>query len=479
MQEPAAGTRVPSLGGVCASAIPPAGTVVDAHRMGRCLRAALEGFAQDVAPTRIKPNFVVVMTDDQNLPSLQHMPSVLEHLASRGVTFSHAFASTPVCSPTRASLLTARYPHRHGITSNDDAAAAFGATPTIANWLGDVGYRTGLIGKYLNMTYRIGSTVPAGWDEWYALLEEGAQGHGGNGFYDYAINDDGTVIQHGDRPEEYSTDVLAERVVKFIRSNADRPFFVVFTPYAPHAPAVPAPRHEFAFYGIAPWRPPNWHEPDVSTKPTWVKFMKASNPSAATGDELRRKQLACLQAVDEAVARISQTLEALGITDNTIVVFTSDHGIHWGEHWWVDKFSAYEESLRIPLLVRYPVANPEPAQRDGLVLSLDLAPTFAELAGAQVPPDVDGRSLVDQLAGVGTGPRRLLHPQLGRVHRAALARRPHRALEVRRPRGQRRHRRGAVRSAAGPYELVNLALDPAYADTLATLRQRATELAAP
>jgi arylsulfatase A-like enzyme len=471
------GAPLPRLGVPCANAIGGPGSAVDAEHAGRCLRATLEAIAHRIAPAPLPPNVIIVETDDQNVASLAQMPNVLRLVGERGVTFENAFVTTPVCSPSRASMLTGRYPRHHGITNNFNAAARFGSSDGIARWFADAGYHTGLIGKFMNMTRLLGTTVPPNWHEWIALLEEGLDGNG-SGFYDYALNVNGTLVSRGSRPDDYSTDVLAARAVGFVRANARRPFLLVFTPFAPHIPSIPAPRHELHFLFLPAWRPPNWREADVSLKPTWVKFMKAHPAPVDSIDAHRADQLRTLQAVDEAVAAIDATLEDLGIADNTILLFTSDHGYHWGEHWWYAKFSAYEESLRVPLLVRYPRLWPERATRSELALNIDLAPTLAELAGVQAPPDIDGQSLVPLLAGVSGG-----RPDFLIESGASFIIPPWSGVRT------ERWKYVLLEASQGvteelydleqdPYELQNLAFDSAHAGTLDALRVRLAELTA-
>ncbi|MEW6270962.1 MAG: sulfatase [Thermodesulfobacteriota bacterium] len=469
-------TALPRLGGACAGAIGAPGSAVDAERAGRCLRAALEGIAQSVAPAPLPPNVVLIVTDDQNLASLAHMPKVRVELADRGVTFANAFVTTPVCSPSRASILTGLQARHHGVTDNFDAATRFGSSDNVARWFREAGYRTGLVGKFLNMTFVIGTTVPPHWDEWVALLEEGSGD--GDGFYDYALNDNGRLVSHGSAAADYSTDVLADRAADFVRANARRPFFLVFTPYAPHPPAASAPRHERYFLLLDPWRPPNWRPSDVSSKPRWVQFMKsAAQPPDAT-DLLRAAQLRTLQAVDDAVEALAKRLEGLGLTDNTIVVFTSDNGYHWGEQWWPSKFAPYEESLRVPLIVRFPRLRPQPATAPELALNIDLAPTLADLAGVALPAQVDGESLAAVVAG-GSGGRADFLIQSGgafivpewvgvRSERWKYA-----LLDA-----QRGITEELYDLEQDPYELQNLAVDAAHAATLDAMRARLAELTA-
>lgn len=466
-------TFLPTLGAPCAMATAPEAGPIDGARVARCVRAAIERLGTEMTTGVLRPNVVLVMTDDQNLASAASMERV-DRLRARAVDFQNAFATTPVCAPSRASLLTGRYAHHHGVISNFLAAQTFDASSTLATWLSDAGYATALVGKYMNYAVNL-EAVPPGWDEWQALIGEES---GGNGYTDYRIDENGVLVQHGPSPADYSTDLLVGRSLNFMRDNAGRPFFLLFTPFAPHLPAIPAQRHEGSLSNIEPWRPPNWHEPDVSAKPTWVKFMKNYvTPAFTTAvDATRIAQLETLLAVDEAVGRIEDTLETLGLTDNTVLIFTSDHGYHWGEHWWDSKFTPYEESLRVPLVVSYPVLAPEPATRDELVLNIDLAPTIAALAGAAVPAGRDGQSLAALLSEPGTSRADFLIKNWGGVIVS-----PFEGVRGERFKYIKTLVTGGVTEelydlSVDPHELSNLASDPGYAATLDALRQRLVEL---
>ena len=468
------GVVVPSLGAPCAASATPVAGAIDGKRMARCARAGVERLL--AAMTRpVTPNVVVVMTDDQNLASIAWMNRV-QSWRSRSIDFTRAYVSTPVCAPSRATFLTGDYAHRHGVISNFLAAPTLDASSTVATWLHDGGYVTGLVGKYMNYEHLLPG-VPPGWDEWQALdLDQG-----GDGFTDYGVDENGTRIRYGGTPREYSTDLLAARALDFVRTNRDAPFFLLFTPYAPHLPAVPAPRHAGMMQLEPPWRPANWHEPDVSTKPGWVGFMKAyATPEATAVDDADRlRQLESLQSVDEAFGRLEDLLEKTGLFDNTVIVFTSDHGYHWGEHWWNSKFTAYEESLRVPLVVSYPARAPESASRDEIVVNMDLAPTIAALAGVPVPSGRDGIDVSGLLDGPGVTRDdflirnwgAIIVPPWSGVHEGRLK---YVSLES----------SGGVLEElydveADPMELANLAFSPAYAADLDRLRQRLVELRGP
>ena len=385
--------RLPRLGGACAP-LREAAESVEGDAVGRCLSAAIEGILNRVLPP-LQPNIVVVYTDDQRWDTLEFMPRTLDRLADQGMVFHNSFVTTPVCGPSRASLLTGQYAHTHGILTNGgslDPTSHFDEDDTVGRWLEAEGYQTAFIGKYINETVLLPPGKPRGWTSWQTF-------RGGARYYDYDLDVDGEIESFGSEPDDYSTDVLAERALRFIETHRAEPFFVVLSLFAPHLPAIPADRHMGSLAGLPPARPPNFQEADLSGKPLWIRFQKTIASPASAIDAFRIDQLETLAAVDEAVEALSNLLDELGLTDNTVVVFTSDNGYHWGEHWWTTKFTGYEESLRVPLVVRYPAAHPLPSSTDALALNIDLAPTFAELAGAPAPSAVDGRSLAPLLRG--------------------------------------------------------------------------------
>lgn len=433
------------------------------------MRGSVARIVDDVAPTPLRPNIVLILTDDQRADTLGYMPTTFERLAGRGFVFQNAFATTPACSPSRASLYTGKIARRHGVLENG-AEGALDPSSTIAPALADVGYTNGFFGKYLNGAELLGLEVPPGWHEWNVFLRSS-----GGSYFGSRLNENGVIRVLGD--DEYSTDVLGERAVNFIRENADRPFFVVYSPYAPHDPSLPAPRHENLFAGLPPHRPPNWREADLSLKPTWVRFFsRISSPEGAGRRERQRVQeLETLLAVDDAVRDITDALEREGLTDDTLVVFVSDHGIHWGEHWTGTKFSSYEESLRIPLVLHYPARIPLPRASGALAANIDIAPTFADVAGAHLPTDVDGRSLFDLVDTPEGGAA--WRDEIAIESAGGLITAPSRALRTPRWKYIELSVDTGVDQElydldADPYELRNLAQDPARAETRALLAQR-------
>ena len=341
-------------------------------------------------------NLILILTDDQRWDTLQYMPTVQSELIQQGVEFTNAFATTPLCCPSRASILTGAYVHHHGVWEN--FMTDFDDSSTMATWLHDAGYRTSYIWKYLNGYSRYVPYIPPGWDDWHVFKTAS--------YLNYELNENGTLVSYGDTDPDYATDVLAQKAVEFIEGSTPAPFFMVFAPYAPHQPGKPASRHVGLFDGIAPWRPLHFNEMDVSDKPAWVQGLPLlTEDEEALLDLGRQHQIEALQAVDEAVGQIFQALQQSGQLDNTAIIYMTDNGILWGEHRWTGVSSAtqfsskevpYEEAIRLPFVVRYPGLT-GPRQEDQFVLNIDVAPTLLDMAGIQVPVPVDGTSLLPLL----------------------------------------------------------------------------------
>lgn len=348
------------------------------------------------------PNIIVINTDDQRFDTLQYMPVVQSQLVPAATTFTNSFVPTPICSPSRASLLTGLYAQNHGVLHVLEPWGGFqnfNDTSTLATWLDDAGYNTAMVGKYingydqtayanrdLNNTY-----VPPGWDEWRGMV--------GASFNSPKISINGATQSF---PGAYSTDVLNDMAVEFINENdaqGEEPFFLYYAPHNPHEPSLVAPRHQGAFDGVAPHRPPSFNEADISDKPNWVKNqLGVMTPTEiAALDEFREDQLESMLSVDEGVGRMLDALRANGQLQNTIIIYTSDNGQHWGEHRFDEKGPAWEESIRVPLLI-YDGREPTAQTVDKMALNIDLAPTILQMAGLTTTQAVDGRSLVPLLS---------------------------------------------------------------------------------
>lgn len=360
-------------------------------------------------------NIVMILTDDQDLllGSMDYMPQTQALLADRGVTFSNFFVNLSLCCPARASLLRGQYPHNTGILSNLWPTGGFAKAyytgieqDTVATDLQRAGYRTALFGKYLNGYPLISDPtyIPPGWDEWWAPITDSAYGS-----YNYQVNHNGMVESYGGGPEDYITDVMAAQATAFISQTTalptSQPFFVSFNVYAPHNPALAAPRHQGMFANVQAPRSPSFNEADLSDKPPFMQTL-AELPAEriAQLDVLYRRRLQSLQAVDEAVAQLIRMLDAAGQLDNTYILFLSDNGYHLGQHRLDSgKGMPYEEDIHVPLIIRGPGVR-KGAVVDELASIVDLAPTFAEIAGTEMTVDCDGRSLLPLLGTRLFGP---------------------------------------------------------------------------
>jgi N-acetylglucosamine-6-sulfatase len=363
---------------------------------------------------RPQPNIVFVLTDDLTSDLLPYMPNV-RRLARRGTSFSNYFVTDSLCCPSRASILTGEYPHDTGIFRNsgpDGGFLAFRALgleqDTYATNLQSVGYRTALMGKYLNQytptrirTPLGGPYVPPGWTDW-SVAGNGYQGYG------YRLARTVRVVRHGFRPQDYLTNVIAQQGLGFVDEAVAEgaPFMLNLWTFAPHAPAVPAPRDAHRFNGLTAPRDASFDEADMSDKPAWLRdHAPLGDQQLAAIDEAFRDRVRTVQAVDRMVGRLQRRLRALGVARDTYIVFSSDNGYHLGQHRLTPgKLTAYDTDVRVPLIVTGPGV---PAGRtvDALTQNTDLCPTFAELAGAPAPPRADGHSLVPLLhpgSDVGT-----------------------------------------------------------------------------
>jgi arylsulfatase A-like enzyme len=376
--------------------------------------AAWGGLFGDRTPRRAtaqrRPNIIAIVTDDLDRQSLASMPNIQALLSQQGTTFTNFLVADPSCGPARASILRGQYTQNHQMVSNSPPNGGWGVfaakgeeASTVATWLHDAGYRTGLFGKYLNEYDNEAPThVPPGWDRWFAWA--------GNGkYFRYRLNDNGTIVKYGTQPQDYETDVLAADAQEFIASAAadGAPFFAYIAPHAPHEPNEPAPRHASAFPDATAPRYPSFNEADLTDKPGWITVLpELSADQVSEMDELFRRRLRTLLAVDDMVAALIATLETSGVLASTYLFFTSDNGWHFGEHRLVEgKGTPYEEASCVPLIVRGP-GVPAARIESRIASQIDLAPTFATLADAELPDFVDGRSLLPLLIGDEAAPWR-------------------------------------------------------------------------
>jgi arylsulfatase A-like enzyme len=425
---------------------------------------------------------VVILTDDQRWDTLWAMPTVQSELVGHGVTFSNAFVVNPTCCPSRASFLTGQFSHTTGVYRNRapfGAFASFHDGTTLATALHGDGYRTGLFGKYLNYYEQDDAGyVPPGWDRWVAFVTQ----HGNGDYFDYDVTVNGSVVHYADAPADYSTDVLAGYAASFIHSTpASTPLFLWLALKAPHGPMTPAPNYEDAFSDLPPWRPPSYNEADVSDKPAYVRATPKLDATArADLDETRLDQYRTLLSADDAVQVVLDKLAGTGRLSNTVLVFASDNGYLWGEHRWEGKQVPWEESLRIPLVIRFDALGAAPRTESRMALNVDLAPTVAELAGVTLP-GTEGRSLVPLLRNDPVRWRsdflveHLVDDQAEQVVPTYCAVRNGRYLYASYTTGEEE----LYDLRTDPFELQNVASNAAYHATLVSLRARLSVLCQP
>jgi len=336
---------------------------------------------------RTSPNVVLFLTDDQRSDTLGAMPAVQTLLVRKGTTFTNAMVPTPLCCPSRATILTGLYAHHTRVFGNGDIGGnRFGGWPqfrrrgmeyrTIATALQRSGYRTGLFGKYLNnfANQTHAGYKPPGWDTFTAFRYiRGA-------YFDYRLSDGSW---HGHKPRDYSTDVLARRADRFIRSTPrDQPLFMYFAPFGPHKPYTPAPRHRGAAAGL-----PSVGAIDLlgGTTPAWKRGKK---PAAIDEvDRVHKAQVETLLSVDDAVRKLMTALKSTGRARDTLFIFLSDNGYFWGEHGLLGKDSPYDAGLRIPMVVRWDGQVPAGVTDHRLALNVDLAGTISRVASAGMTTD--------------------------------------------------------------------------------------------
>ncbi len=330
-----------------------------------------------------RPNIVIVITDDVRFDAMGcagdrrlETPN-LDRLAAEGVRFSNAFTTTSLCSPSRASLLTGCYAHRHGVLDNVSRDPD-PADPMLGQVLQQAGYETAYVGKW-HMLAR--GTPRVGFDHWVSFTGQGE-------YVRNTMNVDGKwqlVLN-------YVTDELTDHAVRFLDREHEKPFLLVVGHKAAHAPFVPAPRHENRYAGVDFALPAGG---DLANKPDWG----GRKTEVLTSEDLRNYHRGLL-AVDESVGRLTETLRRRKLLDDTIFIYTSDNGLMLGEHGGLrDKRAAYEASIRVPLLVRHPKLAPRGTVCEEMALGIDLVPTLCEAAGIAVPAPVQGSSLLPVLKG--------------------------------------------------------------------------------
>ncbi|GAB6985255.1 sulfatase family protein [Nocardioides pyridinolyticus] len=361
-----------------------------------------------------RPNILLVVTDDQRegtvTPAI--MPNVHREFDRRGFRFTRAFVTNPWCCPSRASILTGQYSHTNGVWTVGPPAGITAWFPhedsTLATWLHQAGYRTGIVGKYLNGYGKpaVPAYKPPGWGTTAIVADLDYQDS--SGYFDYDIFDGTGLVHYGSEPSDYSTRVLTDRALGFLApSSTAQPWFLYLAYTSPHGPAVHDPVDEDAARGVSYPMPPNVCEQDVSDKPAFVRGQPPCTRTQAQFDNrMRSQQAQMLASVDRGLGRILSLLETTGQMSNTLILFISDNGVQMGSHRLLGKEVPYEESIRVPLLMRWDALGAPPRRIGGLALNIDLAPTITDAAGVTTHNAYDGTSLLPLLDGSATWVRR-------------------------------------------------------------------------
>lgn len=421
---------------------------------------------EPVGPPSSRPNIILVVVDDLRWDALASTGNPytktpnLDEIAQEGAVFRNAFVVNSLCSPSRATIVTGLYPDIVGVLDNDTPLPSH--FKTIGQFLHGNGYATAFIGKW--HMGNSGATPQPGFDEWVGFPGQGV-------YFNPILSVNGKSVQ----TQGYITDILTDYAERFIDQSKGRPFFLMLSHKADHQPWTPRADEE-ELYARTSLQPPVTFDENLSTKPApvqaWAKYLNIAGDTSKLFPTLRA-YYDVLAGVDESVGRIIRELQELGIADNTLIIVTSDNGYLWGEHGLLDKRFAYDESIRIPMLVRYPRWFSPGSSFSALALNLDLAPTILDAAGITIPRYMQGVSLRSLATGATkrsaffyeyyADPTLPIIPSL-------YALRTERALYVHYADGEEE----LYDLQADPLETANLVNDSVYADSLTALRAEAT-----
>ncbi len=433
------------------------------------------------AEVQKQPNILFIMSDDHAAHALScygsriNQTPNLDRLAREGMRFGNVFVVNSICTPSRATLLTGKYSHLNGVPVFNRFD---GSQPTVAKLLQKAGYHTGMIGKWHLFS------DPTGFDYWNILPGQG-------------VYHNPAFIENGRRKTYtgYATDLITAFTLDFLKNRPkDKPFLLFCHHKAPHRPWEPDSKHARQYEDVEIAEPETL-EDDYRTRAAaateatmrvgrdLTRSDLKEDPPPGLSEVQRRKwnyqryikdYLRCVASMDDNIGRLLDYLEQAGLSHNTIVVYTSDNGFFLGDHGWFDKRFMYEESLRVPLLVRFPSQVKPGSINSNIVLNVDFAPTLLELAGQPVPSDMQGRSLSPLLRGQSPKDwrkemyyRYYHYPQDHRVQ-------PHFGIRTERHKliyFNKIDQWELFDLQEDPRELKNVYPEPAYADTVKHLRK--------
>ncbi len=435
-----------------------------------------------------RPNILFIMADDHAAHAIGALGSTInktpniDRIAGGGMRFTNCFVTNSICTPSRACILTGKYSHINGVPVFNRFD---GTQPTLAKYLQAAGYHTGMIGKW-----HLGSD-PTGFDYWNILPGQGV-------YHNPVLIEMGKKQKH----DGYVTDIITDSSLAFLEKRPkDKPFFLMCHHKAPHRPWQPDEKHAKMFENVQVPEPPTFKD-DYATRSDAAREatmridrdlnktdLKKDPPSGLSAVELKkwkyqrymRDYLACVASIDDNVGRLLDYLDKHGLAENTIVIYTSDQGFFLGDHNWFDKRFMYEESLRMPFLIRWPGQVKADTANNGMILNVDFAPTLLAVAGEKVPADMQGRSFLPLLRGESPADWRTSmyyryyhYPQDHRVQ-------PHY--------GVRTHRYKLIYFnkinqwelfdlEKDPHELKNVYIDPMYMETVKKLKEEMYRLKA-
>lgn len=356
--------------------------------------------------TPTPPNVVLIVTDDQRYDMLGHMANVQADLVDQGLTFSNGFVSDSLCCPSRTSTLRGQYSHTTGVYDID---GPYGGWPrvrslnlessTLATWLQADGYRTSLIGKYLN-DYSDPTFVPPGWDFWRVST--------GDSYFNYTVSENGVPKRYGSTPDQYKTAVLSNYADQFIRSTpASQPLFLDLAPSSPHDPSTPEPKYatDPRCDGMSETGSPAFDETDTKDKPLYVRHRPPLPDDKVLDYGTTRPQAQCraLLSVDDMVQTVMTAMNDAGRTNDTLFIYTSDNGLMNGDHRLPGKKAPYESSIRVPFIVRYDPMTTPGSLDPRMVVNVDIAPTITDLLGLDITPGCPSPAYSDTCTGAFDG----------------------------------------------------------------------------